>query len=244
MSNILLTDLDRELERRGQCFRRYADDCNVYVPSFRAGEHLMTELTAFLEGKLRLKVNREKSAVARPWDRKFLGYSFTRHKQPRVKIAPSSLERLKARVRELMRIGRGRNIVTTIDVLAPVLRGWMSYYRLTEARGVLQELDGWIRRELRRILWRQWKRPLTRIRMLQKQGLSENRARGSALKPYVRWCERTAGVSPPPARCTPGRTYSGCAVSIGVRVHKPLTAPARMPAIDMVALSWPLGRSI
>jgi hypothetical protein len=125
--------------------------------------------------------------VARPWQRKFLGYSFTWHKQARIKIAPSSLERLKARVRELVRIGRGRNIVTTIDALVPVLRGWMSYYRLTEVRGVLEELDGWIRRKLRCILWRQWKRPLTRTRMLQKQGLSENRARGSALNQRGPW---------------------------------------------------------
>ena len=150
-------------------------------------ERVLKLIRRYLEGKLRLKVNRDKSAVARPWQRKFLGYSFTWHKQPRVKIAPSSLERLKARVRELMRIGRGRNIVTTIDALAPVLRGWMSYYRLTEARGVLQELDGWIRRELRCILWRQWKRPLTRTRMLQKQGLSENRARGSAQNQLGPW---------------------------------------------------------
>jgi RNA-directed DNA polymerase len=187
MSNILLTDLDRELESRGHRFCRYADDCNVYVKSFRAGEHLMAELTDLLEGKLRLMVNRDKSAVARPWQRKFLGYSFTWHKQARIKIAPSSLERLKARVRELVRIGRGRNIVTTIDALVPVLRGWMSYYRLTEVRGVLEELDGWIRRKLRCILWRQWKRPLTRTRMLQKQGLSENRARGSALNQRGPW---------------------------------------------------------
>ena len=150
-------------------------------------ERVLKLIRRYLEGKLRLKVNRDKSAVARPWQRKFLGYSFTWHKQPRVKIAPSSLERLKARVRELMRIGRGRNIVTTIDALAPVLRGWMSYYRLTEVRGVLQELDGWIRRELRCILWRQWKRPLTRTRMLQKQGLSENRARGSAQNQLGPW---------------------------------------------------------
>jgi RNA-directed DNA polymerase len=187
MSNILLTDLDRELERRGHRFCRYADDCNVYVKSRRAGEHLMTELTAFLEGKLRLKVNHDKSAVARPWQRKFLGYSFTWHKQPKVKIAPSSLERLKARVRELVRIGRGRNIVSTIDALVPVLRGWMSYYRLTEVRGVLEELDIWIRRKLRCILWRQWKRPYTRARMLQKQGLSENRAWRSALNQRGPW---------------------------------------------------------
>lgn len=187
MSNVLLTDLDRELERRGHRFCRYADDCNVYVKSLRAGKHLMAELTAFLEGKLRLRVNSDKSAVARPWQRKFLGYSFTWHKQPKAKIAPSSLERLKARVRELVRIGQGRNIVSTIDALAPVLRGWMSYYRLTEVRGVLEELDIWIRKKLRCILWRQWKRPYTRARMLQKQGLSESRAWRSALNQRGPW---------------------------------------------------------
>lgn len=187
LSNILLTDLDRELERRRHRFCRYADDCNVYVGSRRAGEHLMTELTAFLEGELRLKVNRDKSAVSRPWERKFLGYSFTWHKQTRIRIAPSSLARLKARVRELVRIGRGRNLVVTIDALAPVLRGWMSYYRLTEVRGVLEEVDGWVRRKLRCILWRQWKRPFTRAKMLQKRGLAEERAWRSATNQRGPW---------------------------------------------------------
>ena len=187
LSNILLTDLDRELERRGHRFCRYADDCNAYVGSRRAGEHLMAELTTFLEGELRLKVNHGKSAVSRPWERKFLGYSFTWHKQTRIRIAPSSLERLKARVRELVRIGIGRHIVATIDELTPVLRGWMSYYRLTEARRVLEDLDGWIRRKLRCILWRQWKRPFTRAKMLQKRGLAEQRAWRSATNQRGPW---------------------------------------------------------
>lgn len=187
LSNILLTDLDRELERRGHRFCRYADDCNVYVGSRRAGDHLMAELTTFLEGELRLKVNHDKSAVSRPWERKFLGYSFTWHKQTRIRIAPSSLERLKARVRALVRIGRGRHMVATIDALSPVLRGWMSYYRLTEVRGVLEELDGWIRRKLRCILWRQWKQPFTRACMLQKKGLTEERAWRSATNQRGPW---------------------------------------------------------
>lgn len=160
---------------------------NIYVGSQRAGEHLMTELTAFLEGELHLKVNHDKSAVARPWERKFLGYGFTMHKQTRLKVAESSVERLKARVRELVRIGIGRNIVATIDELTPVLRGWMSYYRLTEARRVLEELDGWIRRKLRCILWRQWKRPFTRAKMLQKRGLAEQRAWRSATNQRGPW---------------------------------------------------------
>ena len=180
LSNILLTDLDRELERRGHCFCRYADDCNIYVKSEVAGQHAMDAMTGYLEKKLKLQVNRNKSAVARPWQRKFLGYSVTRHKQARLKIADSSLTRLKDRVRETIVGNSSRNLGKTIDALNPVLRGWMSYFRLTEVRGVLQELDGWIRRKLRCLLWRQWKRPATRNRKLQAVGLNEKRARKSA----------------------------------------------------------------
>jgi group II intron reverse transcriptase/maturase len=180
LSNILLTDLDRELERRGHCFCRYADDCNIYVKSEVSGQHAMDAMTGYLEKKLKLQVNRNKSAVARPWQRKFLGYSVTRHKQTRLKIADSSLTRLKDRVREIIVGNSSRNLGKTIDALNPVLRGWMSYFRLTEVRGVLQELDGWIRRKLRCLLWRQWKRPATRNRKLQAVGLNEKRARKSA----------------------------------------------------------------
>ena len=180
LSNILLTDLDRELERRGHCFCRYADDCNIYVKSEVAGQHAMDAMTGYLEKKLKLQVNRNKSAVARPWQRKFLGYSVTRHKQTCLKIADSSLTRLKDRVREIIVGNSSRNLGKTIDALNPVLRGWMSYFRLTEVRGVLQELDGWIRRKLRCLLWRQWKRPATRNRKLQAVGLNEMRARKSA----------------------------------------------------------------
>ena len=180
LSNILLTDLDRELERRGHRFCRYADDCNIYVKSEVAGQHAMDAMTGYLEKKLKLQVNRNKSAVARPWQRKFLGYSVTRHKQTRLKIADSSLTRLKDRVREIIVGNSSRNLGKTIDALNPVLRGWMSYFRLTEVRGVLQELDGWIRRKLRCLLWRQWKRPATRNRKLQAAGLDEMRAWKSA----------------------------------------------------------------
>ena len=180
LSNILLTDLDRELERRGHRFCRYADDCNIYVKSEVAGQHAMDAMTGYLEKKLKLQVNRDKSAVARPWQRKFLGYSVTRHKQTRLKIADSSLTRLKDRVREIIVGNSSRNLGKTIDALNPVLRGWMSYFRLTEVRGVLQELDGWIRRKLRCLLWRQWKRPATRNRKLQAAGLNVMRAWKSA----------------------------------------------------------------
>lgn len=180
LSNILLTDLDRELERRGHRFCRYADDCNIYVKSEVAGQHAMAAITAYLERTLKLQVNRDKSAVARPWNRKFLGYSVTWHKQVRLKIADSSLKRLKDRVREIVVGNASRNLGNTVEALNPVLRGWTSYFRLTEVKGVLQELDGWVRRKLRCLLWRQWKRPTTRNKRLQARGLDETRAWKSA----------------------------------------------------------------
>lgn len=180
LSNILLTDLDRELERRGHRFCRYADDCNIYVGSEVAGQRAMVATTDYLESKLKLRVNLEKSAVARPWVRKFLGYSFTLHKEARVKIAGTSLQRLKDKVRQIVTGNASRNLVATIGALNRVLRGWTSYFRLTEVKGALQELDGWIRRKLRCLLWRQWKRPATRSKRLQSRGLDEQRAWKSA----------------------------------------------------------------
>ncbi|MBC7685624.1 MAG: group II intron reverse transcriptase/maturase [Bdellovibrionales bacterium] len=180
LSNILLTDLDRELERRGHRFCRYADDCNIYVRSEMAGQHAMAAITDYLEHKLKLRVNGEKSAVARPWARKFLGYSFTWHKQARLKIADSSLKRLKDKVRDIVVGNASRNLVATINELNPVLRGWTSYFRLTEVKGALQDLDGWVRRKLRCLLWRQWKHPATRNKRLQTRGLDATRAWKSA----------------------------------------------------------------
>jgi hypothetical protein len=172
--------LDRELERRGHRFCRYADDCNIYVGSEVAGQHAMMAITGYLERTLKLQVNRDKSAVARPWERKFLGYSFTSHKQVRLKIAESSLARLRDKVREIVVGNASRSLTVTIEALNPVLRGWTSYFRLTEVKGVLQDLDGWIRRKLRCLLWRQWKRPTTRNRRLQARGLDGKRAWKSA----------------------------------------------------------------
>ncbi len=180
LSNILLTDLDRELERRGHRFCRYADDCNIYVGSEAAGLRAMDSITLYLECRLRLRVNRDKSAVARPWTRKFLGYSFTWHKQARLKIADSSLKRLKDKVRDIVVGNASRNLAATIEELNPVLRGWTSYFRLTEVKGVLKDLDGWIRRKLRCLLWRQWKYPATRNKRLQARGIGETRAWKSA----------------------------------------------------------------
>ncbi len=187
LSNILLDDLDRELERRGYVFCRYADDCNVYVASRRAGERVLATVTRFVTDRLKLKVNAEKSAVDRPWNRKFLGYSMTFHKAPRLKVAPESLQRFKGKIRQMFRQGRGRNLRKFIETLKPVLRGWVNYYRLAEVKGVFEELDQWIRRKLRCILWRQWKRAYTRARNLMKRGLPEERAWQSATNGRGPW---------------------------------------------------------
>lgn len=176
LSNILLDDLDRELERRGHTFCRYADDCNIYVKSKRAGQRVLDGITRFLGNRLKLRVNSEKSAVARPWDRKFLGYSMTFHKRPRLKVASPVVDRIKAKLREMFRSARGRNIGRFIEELTPVLRGWVNYFRLVEVKGLFEELDGWIRRKLRCILWRQWKRTYTRAKNLMKYGLKEAHA--------------------------------------------------------------------
>jgi RNA-directed DNA polymerase len=187
LSNILLTDLDRELERRGHGFCRYADDCNIYVGSRAAGERVMAAITEFLQKKLKLKVNAEKSAVARPWQRKFLGYSMTWQQAPKLRIAESSRKRLTEKVRQTLRAGRGRSLQRVIEDLNPLLRGWVSYFRLTEVKGVLEELDGWIRHKLRTLLWRQWKRASARARNLMHQGLDEVRAWKSATNGRGPW---------------------------------------------------------
>jgi len=187
LSNILLDDLDKELERRGHRFCRYADDCNIYVWSQRAGGRVLASITRFLAERLKLKVNREKSAVGRPWNRKFLGYSLTWHRRPRLKVAPSSLERMKGKLKEMFRQGRGRSLARLIGELTPVLRGWVNYFRLAEVRGVFEEMDGWLRRKLRCVLWRQWKRSFTRAKNLMKRGLAEERAWRSATNGRGPW---------------------------------------------------------
>lgn len=187
LSNILLTDLDRELERRGLAFVRYADDCNVYVRSRRAGERIMGGVTTFLSKVLKLTVNAAKSAVARPWERKFLGYSFTAHKESRLRIAPQSLKRLRERIKELLRQGRGRPLPTTIETLNPLLRGWINYFRLSQTRTAIEDLDVWVRRHLRRLLWKQWQRPTTRERRLRQLGLAPARAWRSSVNGRGPW---------------------------------------------------------
>lgn len=187
LSNILLDDLDKELERRGHAFCRYADDCNIYVGSKAAGERVMASLTRFLEKKLRLRVNPKKSAVARPWERKFLGYSMTMHKAPKLKAAPESVRRLKQSLKDLFRCGRGMSVGRLIEEMTSKLRGWIAYFKLAEVKGIFEELDGWIRRKLRCVIWRQWKRPFTRAKNLMKRGLTEERAWMSAYNGRGPW---------------------------------------------------------
>lgn len=187
LSNVLLDDLDKELEQRGHRFIRYADDCNIYVQSRAAGERVLNSVERFLTERLRLKVNRDKSAVDRPWSRKFLGYSVTLHRKPRLRIAPESLRRLKARLRNLFRMGRGRSLTKTAKELRPVITGWTAYFRLAENKKALEELDKWLRHKLRCILWRQWKTPKTRLRELVRRGLDRGRAKESAYNGRGPW---------------------------------------------------------
>lgn len=176
LSNILLDELDKELERRGHKFVRYADDCNIYVRSRRAGERVLDGVERFLREKLRLTVNRAKSAVDRPWNRKFLGYTFTHHYQPKFKVSPESIKRFKGRLREELRKARGRNVRTVLAKLQPVLIGWVSYYRKSEVKKTFEDLDQWLRRKLRAIYWRQWKRRPKRARELIRLGIDRVRA--------------------------------------------------------------------
>jgi RNA-directed DNA polymerase len=180
LSNILLDDLDKELERRGHAFCRYADDCNIYVRSRKAGERVLESVSRFLEEKLKLSVNSEKSAVDRPWKRTFLGYSMTAHKKPRLKVGPEAIRRLKAKIKLITASGRGRSLANSIRLLNPLLRGWYNYFSLAQVKNIFEELDGWLRRRLRAVLWRQWKRTYTRAKNLMKRGLSEEKAWKSA----------------------------------------------------------------
>jgi len=181
LSNILLDDLDKELERRGSSFCRYADDCNLYVYSQRAGERMKASVTKYLLEVLKLKVNENKSAVARPWKRKFLGYTVTMDKETRLRASEKSINRFKDKLKDIFRGGRGCNIGRLIkEKLNPIVRGWKNHFRLTRVKWIFEELDGWIRRRLRVILWRQMKRTKTRARKLMERGLEEQRAWMSA----------------------------------------------------------------
>ncbi len=188
LSNIMLDSLDKELEKRGHSFCRYADDCNIYVKSEQAGKRVMASITDFLETTLKLKVNRDKSAVARPYTRKFLGFSFTSESSPRIRVAKQSIERFTSKVKELFRKGKGRNLRRFIkEDLNPVVNGWINYYRIANVKRFAEELDGWIRRKLRKVIWQQWKRPWTRMKQLTKRGLPEKQAIMSAFNQRGAW---------------------------------------------------------
>jgi RNA-directed DNA polymerase len=187
LSNILLDELDKELERRGHCFCRYADDCTIYVRTKRSGERVMASISQFLECRLRLQVNTTKSVVARPWQRTFLGYSMTFHRRSRLRVPAEVVARLRAKLKVVFRRGRGNSLSRVIAELTPILRGWMNYFRDIEVRGVLEVLDGWLRRKLRTLLWRRWQRSPTRARNLMRRGLAEARAWTSATNGRGPW---------------------------------------------------------
>lgn len=188
LSNILLDDLDKELERRKLSFCRYADDCNIYVRTERAGERVMASIKMFLHKRLKLKVNEQKSAVGRPWERKFLGYSITFGKRARLKPAKENIRRFKDKIIEKTRKGRGSNIRRFIqEEMNPLMIGWANYYKLSEVKQIFEELDSWVRRRLRTILWKQWKRPKTRAGKLIQRGIEKERAWKSANNGHGAW---------------------------------------------------------
>jgi len=180
LSNIVLDELDKELERRGLRFVRYADDCNIYVRSERAGKRVMESITRFISRKLKLRVNESKSAVGRPHERKFLGFSFTREETPRRTIAPKSIQRAMNRLRELTRRKRGGRLKLIVEELNRYLTGWLGYYGFSETRTPLRDLDQWLRRRLRSLLWTRWKTPNKRYRELRDHGVSNALARTTA----------------------------------------------------------------
>jgi RNA-directed DNA polymerase len=187
LSNILLNELDRELERRGHRFVRYADDANIYVHSQRAGKRVMVGVERFLSQRLKLTLNREKSRVAGSWMCDYLGYGMSWHQQPRLRVATMSLRRLRDRLRELLRGARGRKMANVIERINPVLRGWAGYFKLTQGKCAMERLDGWVRHKLRCVVWRQWKQPSTRARNLMRLGLGEARALKSASNGLGPW---------------------------------------------------------
>jgi RNA-directed DNA polymerase len=187
LSNLMLDVLDKELEKRGHCFVRYADDCNIYVRSRRAGERVMASVESFLTRRLKLRVNRAKSAVATPRARKFLGFSFTPGAEPRRRIAPQARTRFVERVRELTRRTRGRSLSCVIEDLARYLTGWRGYFGFCETPSVLRALDQWVRRRLRSLVWKQWKRGPNRFAELRRRGVGHDLAAQTAGSAHGPW---------------------------------------------------------
>lgn len=187
LSNIVLDDFDHELEKRGHKFVRYADDCNIYVKTPRAGERVMKSVKEFIERKLKLKVNEKKSKVDKPTKRKFLGFSFFKIKSVKIRIAPESLVRFKDRIREITHPRRRIKFVNLIKELQGYLRGWKGYFNLTESRKILADLDSWIRHRLRSYIWQQWPKVRTRYRMLIKFGIGHDLALQTAASGKGAW---------------------------------------------------------
>jgi RNA-directed DNA polymerase len=187
LSNLMLDILDKELEKRGHRFARYADDCNIYVRSQRAGERVMESIEQFLARRLKLRVNKSKSAVAKPSARKFLGFSFTGGKEPRRRIAPQAIDRLQAKVRGLTRRTCGQSLSQVAKELSCYLLGWRAYFGFCETPSVLRNLDQWIRRRLRAIAWKQWKRGRTRYKRLRRRGVGRELAAQTAGSSHGPW---------------------------------------------------------
>lgn len=189
LSNIMLDDFDKELKKRGLRFVRYADDCNIYVKTEIAGQRVMKSTLKFLTTKLKLKVNEQKSAVDRPWNRKFLGFTFTNRKNPgEITIHESRIKRLKDKIRGLTKKMRGSKVEHSIQkLIMPITRGWANYFSIAEVKHVFLNMDGWIRRKIRGIIWRQWKKPRTRYKKLIELGLKENSARSLAYSSKGSW---------------------------------------------------------
>src|SRR5215470_13596508 len=187
LSNLVLDELDRELERRGHHFVRYADDCNIYVGSERAGLRVMESVTGFITQRLKLKVNQAKSAVAQPGQRKFLGFSFTYKREPRRRLAPKAIARFQERIRELTRRTRGISLPQMVNEITIYLRGWLAYFGDCQTPSVLQSLEQWLRRRLRSMVWKQWKRGRRRFRELRKRGVGEDLASQTAGSPHGPW---------------------------------------------------------
>jgi RNA-directed DNA polymerase len=187
LSNLMLDILDKELEKRGHRFVRYADDCNIYVRSRRAGERVIASLERFLERRLKLKVNTAKSAVAQPHLRKFLGLSFTSGEEPKRRIAPQALARFKSRVRELTRRTRGATLKQIVEDLSRYLIGWRGYFGFCQTPSVLRRLDEWVRRRLRCVAWKQWKRGVNRFAELRRRGVGRDLAAQAAGSPHGPW---------------------------------------------------------
>jgi group II intron reverse transcriptase/maturase len=188
LANIVLDELDKELERRGHRFVRYADDCNIYVKSRRAGERVMVSISRFIEDKLRLKVNMEKSAVDRPWKRKFLGFSFTWERKPKIRVSRESLKQVKQKLKELTSRSKPIPMEIRIEEINKLTVGWCNYFALADTPTPFRRLDEWLRRRLRMCLWKQWKTPRTRVRKLISLGVAKGKAFewGNTRKKYWR----------------------------------------------------------